>query len=237
MTIKNKNIIVTGATSGIGKTLTKKLLNEGANVAFCGRQSEKMSKLLTELEGFQGKIYHETFNATISHSVCQFVQNSISKIGDIDVLVNCAGANSSRSPVSDIDVADLEWMLKVNMISPFVFMKEVYNQSMIKRNEGMVINVLSTVCSFSNEGIGSYTASKAGFDSLTKVFRKEVRDAGIKVCSVYPGGVDTPFRDIPKPQYLHPDSVVDAILYMLKQDGNSCVDELIIRPMVEKNFS
>ncbi|MEH6452635.1 MAG: SDR family NAD(P)-dependent oxidoreductase [Psychromonas sp.] len=236
MEIRNKNIIVTGATSGIGNILTKKLFNEGANVAFCGRSCEKMSKLLHDLKGVRGKAYHETFDATIYQSVSQFIQNTISELGEIDVLVNCAGANSSRSPVSDIDIADLEWMLKVNMISPFVFMKEAYNLSMIKRNEGMVINVLSTVCSFSNEGIGSYTASKAGFDSLTKVFRKEVRDAGIKVCSIYPGGVDTPFRDTSRPQYLHPDSVVEAILYMLKQGSNSCVDELVIRPMIEKNF-
>ena len=183
MELKNKNIVVTGATSGIGKALTEKLFNEGANVAFCGRSETKMAELLKLLGPVDGKSYHETFDITELAEVNSFISNSIASLGHIDILVNCAGANSARSTVSEIEVSDLERMLKVNMISPFVFMKEVYSRSMNKRKEGMIINVLSTVCNYSNEGIGAYTASKAAFDSLTKVFRKEVRENGIKVCS------------------------------------------------------
>lgn len=237
MNLKGKNIIVTGATSGIGKHLTKQLFSEGANVAFCGRSADKMSALLLELGDTQGRAYHETFDASETAHIPPFVKNTISQIGEIDALINCAGANSSRDSVCDIDPSDLEQMLKINLISPFVFMKEVCNQSMIKRKEGTVVNILSTVCNFANEGIGAYTASKAGFDSLTKVFRKEVRELGIKTCSIYPGGVDTPFRDAARPQYLSPESVADAVLYALKQDGNACLDELTVRPMIEKNFS
>lgn len=236
MEMKNKNIIVTGATSGIGKSLTKALLNAGAHVAFCGRSEDKMSKLLLELENIKGNSYHETFDIINSNDIVQFVRKSISKIGQIDILVNCAGANSARSPVPQIEVSDLEWMLKVNLIAPFVFMKEVYNNSMLNRKKGMIINVLSTVCSFSNEGIGSYTASKAGFDSLVKVFRKEARGNNIQVCSIYPGSVDTPFRDNSNPDYLRTDTVVNAVISMMKYDENTSVDELVIRPMIEKNF-
>lgn len=235
--LRHKNIIVTGATSGIGKRLTERLIEEGANVAFCGRSSEKMSHLLDQLDKKATRTYHETFDATEHPKISNFIQNSISSIGEIDMLVNCAGANSARGLVCDIETSDLEKMLNINLIAPFLFMKEICNQSMIKNEKGMIVNVLSTVCDFANEGIGSYTASKAGFNALTKVFRKEVRERGIKVCSIHPGGVDTPFRDTERPLYLNSESVVDAILYILKQDGNACVDELTVRPLIEKNFS
>jgi NADP-dependent 3-hydroxy acid dehydrogenase YdfG len=237
MELTNKNIIVTGATSGIGKALTITLLNAGANVAFCGRSADKMANLLAELATTSGKTYSQCFDATNFVQATSFVNNSISELGDIDFLINCAGANSSRGTVGEIDVADLQSMLQVNLVSPFVIMKEVYNQSMLNKQSGMIINVLSTVCNFANEGIGSYTASKAGFDALVKVFRKEARDQGIKICSIYPGGVDTDFRDADRPQYLSANAVVKAILSMMSQDENACLDELVIRPMVEKNYS
>ena len=69
------------------------------------------------------------------------------------------------------------------------------------------------------------------------MFRKELRDEGIKVCAIYPSGVDTPFRESERPHYLDTNSVVDSILHIAIQSGNACVDELVVRPMVEKNYS
>jgi short-subunit dehydrogenase len=114
-------------------------------------------------------------------------------------------------------------------------MREVYkNMESVKR--GTIINVLSTVCNFSNEGIGAYTASKASLDALAKVFRKEARLSNVKVCSIYPGGVNTSFRETTKPEYLEVESVVQAICTMILTDSNTSIDELVIRPMIEKNY-
>ncbi|MBD0785161.1 SDR family oxidoreductase [Vibrio sp. Y2-5] len=234
--VKNKNFIVTGATSGIGRLLTKRLVELGANVAFCGRSESKLSGLVSELTKFDSPIYYQAFDATNVELINQFVADVNKTLGSIDVLVNCAGANTSRSAIADLSVDDLMGLVQLNMMSPFVFMKQVYNASMKPRGQGVVINVLSTVCGFSNEGIGAYTASKAGMDALTKVFRKEVRERGVKVCAIYPGGVDTPFRAADRPEYLDPEQVVDAILFMASQNGISSVDELVIRPLVEKNY-
>jgi NADP-dependent 3-hydroxy acid dehydrogenase YdfG len=103
---------------------------------------------------------------------------------------------------------------------------------------GVFINVLSTVCNYSNESLAAFTASKTGFDALVKVFRKEVRaNNNKKVCTIYPRGVDTPFREASKPKDLKHKEIADAILYMILQDENSSVDELILRPLIEKNYS
>ncbi|MFV0450616.1 MAG: SDR family oxidoreductase [Vibrio sp.] len=234
--VKNKNFIVTGATSGIGRLLTLRLLELGANVAFCGRSESKLDKLVSELSEFDSQIYYQAFDATNFELIEQFVASSIRQLGHVDVLVNCAGANTSRSTIADLSVSDLMGLVQLNMLSPFVFMQQAYNTSMKSRGEGIIINVLSTVCDFSNEGIGAYTASKAGMDALTKVFRKEAREHRVKVCAIYPGGVDTPFRAAERPEYLHPEQVVNAILFMASQKDISSVDELVIRPLVEKNY-
>ncbi len=234
--IHNKTFLVTGATSGIGKLLTKRLMELGANIAFCGRSESKMRDLIAELPPTENTIYYDVFDATNFTQVRKFIQDAHTKLGHFDVLVNCAGANTSRGNIADLPLEDLNELVQLNMYSPFVFMQEVYNRSMKERQQGMIINVLSTVCGFSNEGIGAYTASKAGFDALTKVFRKEVRENGVKVCAIYPGGVDTPFRAAERPEYLDVESVSEAILFMANQSKISSVDELVIRPLIEKNY-
>lgn len=233
--LKDKRILITGATSGIGRSLALKLIKTGAKVAFCGRSKMKLNNLLDEIKEYQNNYYYESFDATIEEDIKQFVENANKKLGGIDILVNCAGANTAKSPVKDIETSDLEYMLKLNFIAPFVFMKEVH-KSMANIGGGLIINVLSTVCNFSNEGIGAYTASKASLDALVKVFRKEVRDY-IRVCSIYPGGVNTAFRDIDKPEYLKAEEIADSIIFIMLFGGDTSVDELVIRPIIEKNYS
>lgn len=238
MDLNNKNIIVTGATSGIGKLLTNKLFELGANVAFCGRNQDKMAKLTQQLASklTNKNNYSDSFDATDFNKITFFVERAITTFGHIDVLINCAGANSARSEVANININDMQSMLNINMLSPLVFMQTVFNQSMKLNQQGTIVNVLSTVCGFSNTNIGAYTASKAGLDALTKVFRKEARAFNVKVCALYPGGVDTPFREAQRPEYLAPESVVNAILLMLNQSDNACIDELVIRPLIEQNY-
>ncbi|MPW29185.1 SDR family NAD(P)-dependent oxidoreductase [Agarivorans sp. B2Z047] len=235
--IKNKHFVVSGATSGIGKHLVKSLLKRGAKVSFCGRSSDKLKQLIAELSFGNEQMYYQAFDITEFSQIGGFVSSAIAQLGEIDVLVNNAGVNSARAAVNAINIEDLNWMLKVNFLAPFTFMKEAYNQSMLVQQRGLVINVMSTVCLFSNPNIAAYTASKSGFDSLAKVFRKEAREQGVKVSSIYPGGVDTPFREAEKPEYLAVNDVVEAILTLAQQSANSSIDELVIRPMIERNFS
>lgn len=211
------------------------MIEGGANVAFCGRSADKMTKLLSEIKVAKSIICYKVFDITNGDEIIAFVNEATLKIGIFDVLVNCAGANTVRDLVSNIKTKDLEYMLRINTIAPFIFMREVYKSMKIAK-KGTIINVLSTVCNFSNEGIGAYTASKASFDVIVKVFRKEVRHNNIKICSIYPGGTNTSFRETNKPEYLEVESVVKAILTMMLTDFNASIDELTIRPMIEKNY-
>jgi NADP-dependent 3-hydroxy acid dehydrogenase YdfG len=233
--LKDKNILITGATSGIGREIALKLMAEAANCAMCGRSKTKMEHLINDSAEFNSKKYFETFDIRDDDKIFSFITKSKEVLGEIDILINCAGINSERADVENISVSELRKMIDVNFVAPFLFIQNIY-KDMINKKDGMIINVMSTVCNFSNEGIAAYTASKAGFDGLAKVLRKEARNHNVQICSIYPGGVDTDFREASRPQYLNPEIVADSVVSMIKLNSNSCVDELTIRPMVETNF-
>jgi NADP-dependent 3-hydroxy acid dehydrogenase YdfG len=233
--LKDKRIILTGATSGIGRSLALKLAAQGAKLCVCGKTPEKMQSLLAELKSYNCDVFAKTFSVTDESEIISFVNESKAKFGSIDILINNAGLNTAKGNVGEIKTSDFDYMIAVNLRAPFIFMREVFN-IMKPQQKGTVVNVLSTVCLFSNEGIGSYTASKAGIDALTKIFRKEARKENIKVCSVYPGGTDTPFRNNKRPDYLSPESVADSIISVLLLPEDVVTHEIVVRPMVENNF-
>lgn len=232
----DKCVIVTGGTSGLGKNLVIKLISSGAKVAFCGRSKEKMEKVLNEINiDAKNRIYYDTFDITDENKIISFVKSAEKELGIIDVLINCAGANTARATVEDINIEDMDLMIKVNTLAPLIFIKECY-KGMKAKKDGLIVNIFSTCCLFSNEGLGSYTASKSALDGLTKVLRKEARKNNIRVCSVYPGGINTPFRSQEREDYLSPENTAEAILKALDIDSSVALDEIVLRPFIETNY-
>lgn len=236
MEFKNKNIIITGATSGIGKSLLVKLLKQGANVAFCGRSEQKMQKLLNEIKPYtKSEIYYEVFDLSEISALQLFVNNVFSRFNSIDFLFNNAGLNAAKDYVVDIKHNDLDYMMAVNFKAPFILLQHVGKQMQASKN-GTIVNILSSVCLFNNERMAAYTASKAAFNAISKTMNKEMREHNVRVVSVYPGGVDTDFREMDRPDYLNVDETADIILANLMTAKTASLDDIVFRPMIEKNF-
>lgn len=234
--LSGKTVLITGATSGIGRALTAIAAGVGANLALCGRDDERMIALLAELKGTRvGEIYAETFSVRDGDAIREFVSNAEETLGGVDILVNCAGLNSARGTVEEVRLEDWCEMMEVNAQAPLFFSQAVL-PGMKEKKAGMIINVLSTVCLCSSEGLVSYTASKAACKAVTDIMRKEVRSSGIKVLGVYPGGVNTAFRPQARPEYMSAESVAAAILFQMTAPDDVAVHELILRPMVETNI-
>ena len=107
---------------------------------------------------------------------------------------------------------------------------------MLNKKDGMIINVLSSCCLFNNPTMAGYTASKNAMESISKALVKEVKDQGVKVLDVYPGGVDTNFRTLDRPDYLKPETVAKHIIYAFENNEDGMIQELVVRPTVENNY-
>ncbi len=229
-----KHILITGASSGIGQQMAIKLSSQGHNLSLCGRQQSKLNNTLEQLDN-KIKIYSESFCLSDQENVSKFVTQAQEQLGDVNILLNCAGLNSSRALASEPDWQQLQHMLDINYLAPLRLINAVL-PNMRDKSSGTILNILSTTCLFANPGTSQYSASKSALDMHTKVLRKELHGSGVKVLSLYPGGVNTDFRAVDKQEYLRAEDVAEAALSMLFTANNSHIHELVIRPEIELNF-
>lgn len=229
-----QHILITGASSGIGRELAIQASQLGYRLSLCGRDSTKMAATLNQLTQ-STSVYSDCFCVSDEAACHRFVQQAEIENGKVDVLINCAGLNNARGMGHEVALEKLDWMMKINCYAPISFMQAALPK-MQQAKAGTIINILSTVCLHANPGIAAYTASKSALDGYFKVMRKELKKEGIKCLSVYPGGVDTQFRQAERPLYLTAESVAKATLQLLNTDANTHIHELVIRPDVEDNF-
>lgn len=227
-----KTVIITGATDGLGKALAV-LLAKDYNLALCGRSGEKMEQLVRELGDC--RVYTECFDITDEAKRRSFCENVKNAFGNVDVLVNSAGANTQKDKVVDIDLEDLRYMFELNCVSPLGMIQAVY-PIMAETKSGLIVNILSTCCLFSNPMTGSYSATKDAMEGISKILTKEVKADNIGVCNVYPGGINTNFRATANPNYLKPETVAKMIKHCIENE-DGCVHDIVIRPFIEDNMA
>ena len=227
-----KTVIITGATDGIGKALAR-LLSKEYNLALCGRSEEKMQQLVQELG--DASVYAECFDITDGEKRHSFCQQALQAFGTVDVLVNNAGANTKKDKIVDINLDDLRYMFDLNCVSAVGMIQKIY-PLMARKQQGLIVNILSSCCLFNNPMTGSYSASKDAMEGISKILTKEAKADHIGVCSVYPGGVDTNFRAVANHNYLKPETVAKMIKACIENE-DGCVHDVVIRPFIEDNMA
>lgn len=231
-----ETIILTGATRGIGRALALRLARDGARLALCGRDAKALSKVAGEAGGLsKAAVLSRSLDLADEKAIEDFYRAARDALGPPDVLINNAGYNARKAPLHEVATDEFDAMMAVNLRAPFILCREAL-ADMIPRGSGHIVNILSTVCHFSNENMGVYTAAKCGLDGLTGVLLKEARPHGIRVSAVYPGGTDTTFRPKQRPDYMKPESVAEVVHAVLSLPEDVVVHGMTFRPMVETNF-
>jgi short-subunit dehydrogenase len=234
-TLRDKTIILTGATKGIGRAVALRAAQDGAKLALCGRSREEMESLVEAILRVNAPKPHVSlFDISEEKKLLEFYSSSKKQFGPPDILINNAGYNARKAHVWETGTEEFDAMMSVNLRAPYILMRECVDD--MKERGGHVVNILSTVCHSSNETMGVYTAAKQGLQALTDIFRKEVRTLNIRVSSIYPGGTDTPFRKADRPEYMKPESVAEAVYAVLTLPADLVVHHFTFRPMVESNF-
>jgi len=189
--LKGKIAIITGASRGIGLSIAEKLAAKGSKVALVDIDRSQLEEEAIRLKSLYGDrmVMSVCCDISDSSSVQECVRKVESSLGKISILVNNAGI-LKRSFLEEMDEDDWGKILKVNLTGVFLFSRAVI-PSMKSGGGGSIINVSSNVAAIPSVGMGAYCVTKAGIETLTKVFASELAPYNIRVNAYAPGVVST----------------------------------------------
>ena len=189
MNFKDKTIVVTGASSGIGRALAYEFASRGARIVMGARSEDKLRSIAKDLAARGTQAVYEPTDVTREEDCRRLVEKAVSSFGRIDVLVNNAGITRDGLMMR---MSEQQWdmVINVNLKSAFNFIHAV-TPVMMKQKSGSIINMASVVGVSGNAGQCNYSASKAGLIGLAKSIAKELGPRGIRANAIAPGFIIT----------------------------------------------
>ena len=229
--LKNKNVIVTGASGGIGNSIVKRLYDSGAKILASGTRIEKLDELKKNFENI--KILK--FDISQSDKVEEFIENATNELGgSLDGIINNAGITQDNLAIR-MSLDEWQKVLNINLTSTFLMCKFAIKK-MLKNKSGKIVNITSVVGHTGNVGQANYTASKAGIVAMSKSLAIEYAKKNINVNCISPGfiktamteKIDDKFKEaiiakIPSARLGDPDDIANAVLF-LSSDQSSYIN-------------
>ena len=229
--LENKNIIVTGASGGIGNAIIKKLYEAGANILASGTRVEKLEELKKNFENI--KILK--FDISQTDKIEEFIENATNELGgSLDGIINNAGITQDNLAIR-MSLSEWQKVININLTSTF-FMSKFAIKKMLKNKSGKIINITSVVGHTGNLGQANYTASKAGIVAMSKSLAIEYAKKNINVNCISPGFIKTAMTDeidekfkevivskIPSARLGEPEDIANAVLF-LSSDQSSYIN-------------
>ena len=233
--LENKNIIVTGASGGIGNSIVKKLNQAGANILASGTRIEKLEELKKNYENI--KILK--FDISQSDKIAEFIENATNELGgSLDGLVNNAGITQDNLAIR-MSLEEWQKVININLTSTFLMSKFAIKK-MLKNKSGKIVNITSVVGHTGNLGQANYTASKAAIVAMSKSLAIEYAKKNININCISPGFIETAMTDkidekfkeviiskIPSARLGEPDDIANAVLFLSSDQSDYINGETI----------
>ena len=226
--IAKKNIIVTGASGGIGNSIVEKLSKNGANILATGTKKEKLDELKSKFKNL--KVLK--FDISQSDKIEDFVENATKELGgSLDCIVNNAGITQDNLAIR-MSLDEWKKVIDVNLTSTFLMSKSAIKK-MLKNKSGKIVNITSVVGHTGNLGQANYTASKAGIIAMSKSLAIEYAKKNININCISPGFIKTAMTDklddkfkeaiiskIPSARLGEPDDIANAVLFLCSSQSS-----------------
>src|ERR671932_1367409 len=232
--MQDKVVVVVGATGGIGSALTRKLAGEGTRLVLTARGNSRLATLVSQLPTTdRDQVLSVPTDITDPSQVETLMSKAVAHFGQIDVLVNAAGAGVMKQ-YNKVEPADLDAMLDLNLKGSF-YTCQAAAEVMKEKKSGHICNVVGILGKHSMVMASAYCASKFGVVGFSKCMAEELKRFGIKVTLFYFGGVDSPFWDnanlnVDRSKMLTPETAADAIVFAMKADPQAVPMEINIQP-------
>ena len=210
LSLDGKVAVIVGASKGIGKATATVFAEAGASVVLAARSKDTLEAVAADLAGPGRTIVAVPTDIGRKEDVQRLFETTISRCGDVDVMVNCAGGTDQPDWNPLLDLTEEQWdhVVDMNLRAAF-FLAQAAATAMKDRGGGAIINLSSRSASIPNPGNGHFCASKAGLESLTRSMALEWAEFGIRVNAIAPGLVPTEGTDFLVPSNAHLKRVVD----------------------------
>ncbi len=226
--LKNKNIIVTGASGGIGNSIIKILYEQDANLLATGTKVGKLEELKSKFKNL--KILK--FDISNNDKIEEFIENATNELGgNLDCLVNNAGVTQDNLAIR-MSLDEWKKVIDLNLTSTFLLSKFAIKK-MLKKKSGKIVNITSVVGHTGNLGQANYTASKAGIVAMSKSLAIEYAKKNININCISPGFIKTAMTDkiddkfkeiivskIPSAKLGEPEDIANAVLFLVSNQSD-----------------
>ena len=243
--LSGKTALVTGASSGIGRSTALALADAGASVTLVARRAERLKDLAAQIEAGGGQALARAADVTDEQDASRAVQDAVDHFGRLDILVNAAGMTQTGK-VENGDLADWRYVFELNFWAPLYTAKAAIPA--LKAGGGDIVNVSSTAGRRAvGATFGPYAASKFALTAFNESLRAEVTLAGIRVSIIEPGATATEIHEhiksdrirestrahLEKDGAMQPEDVAAAIVFVVSLPPRVNVSQLVIRPSVD----
>ncbi len=229
--IKGKNILVVGATGGIGSHSVKLLTGGGAIVYLAGRKQETLDALAQQNNISAERVF--AIDITDEASIQSMAEKMHAQIPAIDVLVNAAGIGIIK-PMETLSTADFVASLQTNLIGSFHLLK-AFLPKMKEQKKGLIINIPGVLGKVPMAGAAAYCASKYGLVGMMQSVREELKRTDIRITNLFLGGTDSAFWDtidlrVQREKMVTAEEAAKAVWFLCQQPTSAVVSEMVLQP-------
>jgi dehydrogenase/reductase SDR family member 4 len=190
LTLTDKVAVVTGASRGIGRAIAELFAREGATVVICGRKPETLQQAAAEMKDVPGRVYPLACHVGRSADIRNLVDTTLREFGKIDILVNNAATAIAHEPVLQVDDAQFDKMIEINLKSAFRLIQAVA-PDMCRRGSGSIVNIASVAGLRPQFHDMLYSMTKAALIMMTQSYALELGPKGVRVNAIAPGMIET----------------------------------------------
>lgn len=229
--LNQKNVLVAGATGGIGEATARLLTQSGATVFIAGRNREKLNEVAASLSIPEERVF--VIDMSDPESIVRMGASIHEQIPQLDILVNAAGIGIIK-PLETLTLEDFRQSIQVNLEGSFLLVK-AFMPAMKKAGKGLVVNIPGVLGKVPMAGAAAYSASKYGLVGMMQSIREELKRTEVRITNIFMGGVDSTFWDtidlrVQREKMIRPEDAARSIWFLCQQPASGVVSEMVLQP-------